>query len=234
LAPAEAIPERLAYVADTLGLLKKELAGQKALLGFGGSPWTLATYMVEGGSSDDFERIKQLFYTDRVLFDALLEKLTAALITYFQMQIRAGADAIQIFDSWGGIIAGPDYEAASLRWIRRIVAALPKDFPVILYAKGTSPQLTDQAFSGVKVLSVDWTNDLAIVRRNLPANVAVQGNLDPVLMCTTPEIVRHEAGRLLESMRGTAGHIFNLGHGITPQARLECMQALVDTVTGWH
>jgi uroporphyrinogen decarboxylase len=81
---------------------------------------------------------------------------------------------------------------------------------------------------------VDWTNDLAIVRRNLPANVAVQGNLDPVLMCTTPEIVRHEAGRLLESMRGTAGHIFNLGHGITPQARLECMQALVDTVTGWH
>ena len=234
LAPADAIPERLAYVADTLALLKKELAGQKALLGFGGSPWTLATYMVEGGSSDDFERIKQLFYTDRVLFDALLEKLTAALITYFQMQIRAGADAVQIFDSWGGIIAGPDYEAASLRWIRRIVAALPKDFPVILYAKGTSPQLTDQAFSGVRVLSVDWTNDLAIVRRNLPANVAVQGNLDPVLMCTTPEIVRHEAGRLLESMRGTAGHIFNLGHGITPQARLECMQALVDTVTGWH
>ena len=234
LAPAAAIPERLAYVADTLGLLKKELAGEKALLGFGGSPWTLATYMVEGGSSDDFERIKQLFYTDRALFDALLEKLTAALIAYFQMQIRAGADAIQIFDSWGGIIAGPDYEAASLRWIRRIVAALPPDFPVILYAKGTSPQLTDQAFSGVRVLSVDWTNDLAIVRRNLPANVAVQGNLDPVLMCTTPEIVRHEAGRLLESMRGTAGHIFNLGHGITPQARLECMQALVDTVTGWH
>ena len=234
LAPAAAIPERLAYVADTLGLLKKELAGEKALLGFGGSPWTLATYMVEGGSSDDFERIKQLFYTDRALFDTLLDKLTAALIAYFQMQIRAGADAIQIFDSWGGIIAGPDYEAASLRWIRRIVAALPPDFPVILYAKGTSPQLTDQAFSGVRVLSVDWTNDLAIVRRNLPANVAVQGNLDPVLMCTTPEIVRHEAGRLLESMRGTAGHIFNLGHGITPQARLECMQALVDTVTGWH
>ncbi len=234
LAPVEAIPERLAYVADTLTLLKKELAGQKALLGFGGSPWTLATYMVEGGSSDDFERIKQLFYTDRALFDTLLEKLTAALIAYFQLQIRAGADAIQIFDSWGGIIAGPDYEAASLRWIRRIVAALPPDFPVILYAKGTSPQLTDQAFSGVKVLSVDWTNDLAIVRRNLPSNVAVQGNLDPVLMCTTPEIVRHEAGRLLESMRGAAGHIFNLGHGITPQARLECMQALVDTVTGWH
>lgn len=234
LAPAEAVPERLHYVTDTLALLKKELAGHKALLGFGGSPWTLATYMIEGGSSDDFERIKQLFYTNRATFDALLEKLTVALIVYFQAQIRAGADAIQIFDSWGGIIAGPDYEAASLQWIRRIVAALPRDFPVILYAKGTAAQLTDQAFSGVRVLSVDWTNDLAIVRRTLPANVAVQGNLDPVLLNTTPAIVTREAGRLLESMRGTAGHIFNLGHGITPQAKIECMQALVDTVTAWR
>ncbi len=233
LAPAAAIPERLGYVADTLVLLKKELAGQKMLLGFGGSPWTLATYMVEGGSSDDFERVKLLFYTDRATFDILLEKITAAVITYFQMQIAAGADAIQIFDSWGGIIAGPDYEAASLKWIRKIVAALPSDFPVILYAKGTAPHLVDQAFSGVKAISVDWTNDLAIVRRTLPANVAVQGNLDPVLMQTTPEIVRRETTRLLESMRGTTGHILNLGHGITPQAKLECMQPLVDTVIAW-
>lgn len=233
LAPAEVVPERLAYVANTLAILKKELAGQKALLGFGGSPWTLATYMIEGGSSDEFELSKRLFYTDRALFDTLLEKLTAALIAYFQMQIRAGADAIQIFDSWGGIIAGPDYEAASLQWIRRIIAALPRDFPVILYAKGTAPHLTDQAFSGARVLSVDWTSDLAIVRRTLPANVAVQGNLDPVLLNTTPEIVRREAARLLESMRGSAGHIFNLGHGIQPHAKLECMQALVDTVTTW-
>jgi uroporphyrinogen decarboxylase len=233
LAPPAAVLERLRYVAQTLALLKKELAGARALLGFGGSPWTLATYMVEGGSSEDFERIKQLFYTERPTFDALLDKLTAALITYFQMQITAGADAIQIFDSWGGIIAGPDYEAASLRWIRKIIAALPRDFPIILYAKGTAPQLTDQAFSGARVLSVDWTNDLAIVRRTLPANVAVQGNLDPVLMNTTPDIVQRETTRLLESMRGTRGHIFNLGHGIMPHAKLECMQALVDTVTGW-
>lgn len=233
LAPAEAVPEKLRYVADTLALLKKELAGQKALLGFGGSPWTLATYMVEGGSSEEFERIKLLFYTDRALFDALLEKLTAALIVYFQMQIRAGADAIQIFDSWGGIVAGPDYEAASLRWIRQIVAALPREFPVILYAKGTAPHLTDQAFTGVKVLSVDWTSDLAIVRRTLPGNIAVQGNLDPVLLNTTPEIVRHETARLLDSMRGTTGHIFNLGHGILPHAKIECVEALVDTVTRW-
>jgi uroporphyrinogen decarboxylase len=234
LAPASAIPEKLSYVADTLALLKTELAGKKALLGFGGSPWTLATYMVEGGSSDEFERIKTLFYTERALFNALLEKLTAALIAYFQMQIRAGADAIQIFDSWGGLIAGADYEAASLKWIRQIIAALPADFPIILYAKGTAPHLTDQAFTGARVLSVDWTCDLSVVRRTLPANVAVQGNLDPILLNTTPDIVRRETTRLLESMRGTAGHIFNLGHGITPRAKLECMETLVETVTTWR
>jgi len=233
LAPAAAVPERLRYVADTLALLKKELAGEKMLLGFGGSPWTLATYMVEGGSSEEFERIKQLFYTDRGTFDALLEKITAALIAYFEMQVRAGADAIQIFDSWGGIIAGPDYEAASLRWIRQIIAALPSGFPIILYAKGTAPHITDQSFAGPRAISVDWTCDLAIVRRTLPANVAVQGNLDPVLLNTTPAIVRRETARLLESMRGTTGHVFNLGHGIMPHAKIECMEALVDTVTTW-
>ncbi len=233
LAPADAVLEKLSYVADTLAILKTELAGQKALLGFGGSPWTLATYMVEGGSSDEFERIKTLFYTERATFDALLEKLTAAIIVYFKMQIRAGADAIQIFDSWGGLIAGPDYEAASLKWIRQIIAALPADFPIILYAKGTASHLTDQAFTGARVLSVDWTCDLSVVRRTLPANVAVQGNLDPILLNTTPDIVRHETTRLLESMRGTTGHIFNLGHGITPRAKIECMETLVETVTTW-
>jgi uroporphyrinogen decarboxylase len=236
LAPAHAVPERLHYVAETLQLLKAELAGKKALLGFGGSPWTLATYMVEGGSSDEFERIKQLFYTDRATFDALLEKLTDSLVAYFQMQIRAGADAIQIFDSWGGIIAGHDYEAASLQWIRRIVSALPSDFPIILYAKGTAPHHAAQAATGVRVLSVDWTSHLPTLVRQLRAAgtpVAVQGNLDPVLLNTTPAIVERESTRLLESMRGIEGHIFNLGHGILPQAKIECMEALVGTVTGW-
>ena len=233
LATADAVPEKLHYVADALKLIKKELAGKKALLGFGGSPWTLATYMLEGGSTSDFLRSKELFYTDRAMFDSLLSKLTDAIIAYFRMQITAGADAIQIFDSWGGIIAGQDYEAASLQWIRKIIAALPADFPIILYAKGTSSHLTDQAFTGAKVLSVDWTCDLSIVRQSLPGNVAVQGNLDPVLMNTTPEIVQREAIRLLESMRGQPGHIFNLGHGIMPQAKIECFKSLVDTVTGW-
>ncbi len=233
LAGPDAIPEKLAYVPAALRLIRAEVGDTKAVLGFGGSPWTLATYMVEGGSSSDFERIKLLYYTDREMFNALLAKLTAALIEYFKMQIEAGADAIQIFDSWGGIIAGPDYESASLRWIKEIVAAMPTDFPIILYAKGTAPHLTDQAFSGVRVISVDWTNDLAITRQNLPDNVALQGNLDPVLMQTTPEIVAREASRLLQSMRGLNGHIFNLGHGITPQAKIACMESLVDTVTAW-
>jgi uroporphyrinogen decarboxylase len=227
------VAQRLDYVAQALALVKTELKGSRALLGFGGSPWTLATYMVEGGSSDDYIRIKQLFYTDRPFFNALMEKLTAALIEYFKMQIKAGADAIQLFDSWGGIIAGPDYEAASLRWMRDIIAALPKDFPVILYAKGVASQFTDMAFSGARVLGVDWTVDLGVVRRLVPANIALQGNLDPVLMNTTPDIVRAETTRLLESMRGSAGHIFNLGHGIMPQAKIACMETLVDTVTTW-
>ena len=230
---ATGVAARLDYVGKALELVKADLKGEKALLGFGGSPWTLATYMLEGGSADDFERSKRIFYSDRPFFDALMEKLTAALIEYFQMQIRAGVDAIQIFDSWGGILAGQDYQAASLHWIREIIAALPKDFPIILYAKGTPSQLTDQAFSGASVLGVDWTIDLGVARKLVPGNIALQGNLDPVLMNTTPEIVHRETTRLLETMHGANGHIFNLGHGIMPQAKLECVEALVNTVTNW-
>jgi uroporphyrinogen decarboxylase len=231
---AAGVEQRLGYVSDALRRVKAELKGEKALLGFGGSPWTLATYMLEGGSGDDFERTKTIFYSDRPFFNRLMEKLTAALIEYFQMQIRAGADAIQIFDSWGGVIAGQDYDEASLRWIRTIIAALPRDFPVILYGKGTAAQLTGQAFSGAKVLGVDWTVDLKIARRLVPDNVALQGNLDPVVMNTTEKIVRAETSRLLEAMRDTRGHIVNLGHGIMPQAKLECVASLVNTVVNWR
>ncbi|MDR2673410.1 MAG: uroporphyrinogen decarboxylase [Opitutaceae bacterium] len=235
LAPAEAVPEKLACVAGALALVKRELAGRHALLGFGGSPWTLAAYMLEGGGGGDFVRARLLFHTDRRAFDALLARLTAALIAFFKMQIEAGADAIQIFDSWGGVIAGPDYEAASLDWIRKIIAALPPDFPVILYAKNTAPHHRAQALCGARVLGIDWTSDLSSVRRRLPAGTALQGNLDPAILQTTPAITRRETARLLESMRGLpGGHIFNLGHGITPQARLECVEALVETVTAWQ
>jgi uroporphyrinogen decarboxylase len=234
LLPESSVPDRLSYVADALALLKRELAGAKALLGFGGSPWTLATYMVEGGSSEDFARVKALFYGERGAFDLLLGKLTASLIAYFHMQIRAGADAIQIFDSWGGVVAGHDYEAASLRWIRAIIAAMPEGFPIIIYGKGTAPHLLDQAFTGTRVLSIDWSNELASVRRSLPENVAVQGNMDPAILNTTPEIAQRETNRILESVRGSAGHIFNLGHGILPQAKIGCVEAMVEAVTTWR
>ena len=239
LRPAAEVPMRLEYAAKALSILKRELAGRRALLGFGGSPWTLAAYMVEGGGSEDFSKIKALFYSDRAAFDALLERLAAALVAYFRMQIEAGADAIQIFDSWGGVVAGRDYEAASLQWIRRVLAGLPPDFPVILYAKGTAPHHGEQAAAGIRVLSADWTVDLAAVRRQInPAGagtrrVAVQGNLDPVLLNTRPEIVRRETARLLESMRGADGHIVNLGHGILPDAKIDCVDALVETVAAW-
>ncbi len=234
LRPAEAVPTQLAYVGEALRRLRRELGDTRALLGFGGSPWTLATYMVEGGSSEEFARIKTLFYAERATFEALMERLTAALIAYFQMQIQAGADAIQIFDSWGGLIAGADYEAASLRWIRQIIAALPPGFPIILFAKGTGAQLLDQTFTGVRVLSVDWTVDLAAARAQLPATIALQGNLDPLLLNLAPDIVGRETTRLLERLRGQPGHIVNLGHGILPQARLESVSALVDTVVQWR
>ncbi|MGH7997624.1 MAG: uroporphyrinogen decarboxylase [Opitutaceae bacterium] len=226
---------KLGYVADALRLLKRELGTSKALLGFGGSPWTLATYMVEGGSSDDFARIKGLFYSARADFEALMEKLTEALIAYFRLQIEAGADAIQIFDSWGGALAAVDYEAGSLQWIRRIVAALPPAVPVILFAKATSGQEAAQAAAGIRVLGLDWATDLAAAHERLQrrAPVAVQGNLDPVLMNTSEEVVRREGRRLLESMRGRPGHIVNLGHGILPDAKIECVQALVETVRAW-
>ena len=236
------IRERLAYVGATLRALRRELGDRKALLGFGGSPWTIACYMIEGGAADDFARIKRILYAERAMFDTLLEKITTALIDFFRLQIEAGVDAVQIFDSWGGVIAGADYEAASLQWIRRVIAALPAGFPVIVFGRGTAPHLAAQAAAGARVLSVDWTVDLAAAHADLAQNpklktqnrpIALQGNLDPVLLATNPEIVRRETARLLESMRGRPGYIFNLGHGITPDARLDCVATLVETVTSW-
>ena len=234
LGPADAVPAKLAYVGQALSAVKGQLGGTRALLGFGGSPWTLATYMVEGGSSKDFARAKALFREDRPSFDALMAKLTEALIHYFRMQIASGADALQIFDTWGGILEAADYEAASLRWIREIIASVPAGFPVILYAKGASGRLAALAKSGARVLSVDAETDLAAARRSLPANVALQGNLEPSLLSGPPDKAASAATRLLDSMRGMSGHVFNLGHGILPDARIESVEALVGAVTRWR
>ena len=224
--------DRLQYVADALALIRPALGGRTALLGFAGSPWTLARYMIEGGSSGETDAAKALFYSEPRLFAELMEKITAVVAGFLRMQIASGADAVQIFDSHGDILADNVFEAASGRWIRQIIAGLEGKVPVILFSKGS--RLAELVSTGANVLSVDWTRPLAGVRDLLPANVGVQGNLDPFLLTTTPELVAAETGRILRDMAGRTGHVFNLGHGVTPSAKLECIQALVDTVRSFQ
>jgi uroporphyrinogen decarboxylase len=227
---ASGIEEKLAYLPAALHMTRQEIGDEKALLGFGGSPWTLAAYMTEGGSLKDCFALKSMFYSDRPLFDKLMDKVTSAVIDLFNMQIAAGIDAVQIFDSAGAFCPAPHYEAMSMRWIKRIIAALPADFPVILFAKGMGHRQNDLVASQASVLSIDWTIDLPSYYDTLPENVAGQGNLDPIILSASPEVVRTETTRLLESMRGRHGHILNLGHGILPSAHPDNMQVLCDTI----
>ena len=224
-----AIQERLQYVARALPLIHSELGNRTALLGFAGSPWTLANFMMEEGSAKDYAKAKALFYSDPRLFDGLMEKLTGAVTEFLQLQINAGVDAVQIFDSLGGVLAANNYSAASAQWIQRIISALDGQVPVIVFAKG-SGNWDALRNTGAQVLSVDWVQSLAEVRARLPGNIAVQGNLDPFLLTTTPEIVAGEARSILAAMRGRPGHIFNLGHGVPPTAKLECIESLAATV----
>ena len=224
------VEEKLNYVAKVLRLLKQELAGERALIGFSGSPWTLATYMVEGKSSKNYTRCKELFYTDRPLFDRLMRKITNAVVRYLQMQVAAGVDAIQIFDSWGGVLAPDAFAEASAAWMQRIVDALPDEVPVIVFSKNMSHLPDILATTGADVIGVNWNARLSEVKRSLPEGVAVQGNLDPVILNTTPEVVETETRRILEDMRGEAGHVFNLGHGIHPEAKPENVERMVDTI----
>ncbi|MGE9296793.1 MAG: uroporphyrinogen decarboxylase [Puniceicoccales bacterium] len=230
LAPASAVSEKLTYIADALRLVGSEVGQEKAVLGFAGSPWTLACYMVEGGSSKDFAAIKALFYEDRARFDVLMEKLSDAVAELLKMQLAAGADAVQLFDSWAAACAGTDYEQMSLQWIRRIIDQLPEGAPIILFAKGMAHHVEALSRSGAKVLGMDWTVDLPGMRGLAPANIALQGNLDPVLLSTTPATVQAAADALLSGMNGARGHIVNLGHGILPSAKIECVETLVNAV----
>jgi len=227
--------ERLDYVAQALRLIRKELGGKTALLGFAGSPWTLARYMVEGTGSGGQHSIKELFYNEPKLFGELLEKITGVVSEFLKMQIEAGAEALQIFDSNGDMLADGAFEAASGRWIREVISSLGGKVPVILFSKGGYGRVDHLVSTGASVLSIDWTQSLAQVRRALPKNVGVQGNLDPFLLTTSPEIVAAEATRILGEMRGLKkegleGHVFNLGHGVPKEAKLECLAALVETV----
>ena len=247
----ERVTERLSYVDQALRLLRKELGDQTALIGFSGSPWTLATFMMEGGSAEKYTRALSLFREDRKTFNALAGKLTAAITAYLQMQINAGVDALQIFDSHGGQLAPTEFQEASGRWMRDIIGSLgaPNSDsartrtnakcadseigapPVIVFSLGTHGNWDDLLATGASVLGIDWQFPLAHARRLLPADIALQGNLAPALLSdATPEIVAQETRAVLEAMRGRKGHIFNLGHGVPPNAKLENIAALVETV----
>ena len=247
----ERVVERLSYVDQALRLLRKELGDQTALIGFSGSPWTLATFMMEGGSAEKYTRALGLFREDRKTFCALAEKLTAAITAYLQMQINAGVDALQIFDSHGGQLAPTEFQEASGRWMKEIIASIGAPStasasssatahraepvlgapPVIVFSLGTHGNWDDLLATGASVLGIDWQFPLAHARRLLPVDIALQGNLAPALLSdATPKIVVRETRSILEAMRGRKGHIFNLGHGVPPDAKLENIAALVETV----
>ena len=223
--------EKLGYVDKALRILRKELGDRTALLGFAGSPWTLATFMMEGGSAEKYTRALNLFRKERKTYDALAEKLTAAVTAYLEMQIEAGVDAIQIFDSHGGLLAPAEFQEASGRWMREIIFRLGGRVPVIVFSLGTHGNWDDLIATGASVLGIDWWFPLADARRLLPASIGLQGNLAPALLSdNTPEKVAAETSQLLEVMRERKGYIFNLGHGVPPNAKLENIAALVETV----
>ncbi|NQT62474.1 MAG: uroporphyrinogen decarboxylase [Candidatus Marinimicrobia bacterium] len=227
------VEEHLQYVPRALELTRSMLGDTTALIGFSGSPWTLATYMVEGGSSKSYEYVKGLIYQDSAILHELLELNTQAIIQYLHMQVNAGVDAVQVFDSWAGILSKETYWQVSGQYIARIVAAISPKVPVIVYAKGAHVWLADLKRMKAQVLGLDWTVPLDQFHDDLGGQIAVQGNLDPVIMSSTPEIVRQEALKILDAMHGKPGHIFNLGHGILPSAKIECVETLVETVKSY-
>ncbi|NOZ03128.1 MAG: uroporphyrinogen decarboxylase [FCB group bacterium] len=230
----ENIPEKLNYVAETIKLTRKELGDKTALIGFGGAPWTLAVYMVEGGSSAHFAKIKSLFYSAPDLFESLMRKVTTALIRYFEMQIASGVDAIQLFDSWGSLLTENSYWDASGKYLAEIVSAVNKRVPMILFSKGTHHWVDKLRRINCDVYSLDWTASLAKFHDAMGGRVAVQGNLDPVVLNTEPEIVRREALKILNDFGTRKGHIFNLGHGILPDAKIACVEELISTVQSYN
>jgi len=224
------VGERLSYLADALRLVRAELGEETALLGFAGSPWTLANYMLEGGSREEPLRAKQLFFSDRAMFDRLLGAITESVIALLRLQAAAGADALQVFDTYAELLAADTYAEASGRWIRQIAQAVGPEIPLMLYVRGAPAAVPALADSGLRGFSVDWRMDLPALRRQLPPEVVLQGNLDPALMLTDPTVVRQATGRMLAAMRHARGYIVNLGHGLPPGAPLENIEALAATV----
>ena len=225
----------LAYVMDAVSLIRRELQGSVPLIGFSGSPWTLATYMIEGGSSKDFRIAKQFLYDQPEAMHLLLDKLAVAVTDYLNSQIRAGAQAVQIFDTWGGILSTTAYREFSLHYMRRIVAGLipqheGRPVPVILFTKNGGLWLEDIAASDCACVGLDWTIDMANARQRVGGKVALQGNMDPAILYASPEVIRAEVARVLASFGAGPGHVFNLGHGITPEVDPEHVTVFVESV----
>jgi uroporphyrinogen decarboxylase len=225
----------LGYVMDAVSLIRRELAGRVPLIGFAGSPWTLATYMVEGGSSKDFRRVKTLAFDQPEAMHLLLDKLAQAVTGYLNGQIRAGAQAIQIFDTWGGVLSTPAYQEFSLDYMTRILRGLEREsegrtVPVILFTKQGGQWLELIAASGCDCLGLDWTTEIGHARQRVGGTVALQGNMDPAMLYASPARIRQEVGRILASYGSGNGHVFNLGHGITPEVDPEHARAFIEAV----
>ena len=223
--------EELKYVLDAVRLTKQNLPQDIPLIGFGGSPWTLLTYMVEGGSSKNFFEIKKLIYTEPRLAHAILEKISEVVAQYLSLKIKNGVDAVQIFDTWGGILAEDEYREFSLRYISKVLSLIKRDDePVIIYAKGVHHSLEMLANCGCQVISIDWAVNIGKVREQIGYKVALQGNLDPHVLLSKPDCIKSQAGKILKSYGKGEGHIFNLGHGILPTTPVEHAKLLVDFV----
>ncbi|WP_455230056.1 uroporphyrinogen decarboxylase [Geopseudomonas aromaticivorans] len=216
-------PEKdLGYVMDAVRTIRRELNGRVPLIGFSGSPWTLATYMVEGGSSKDFRKSKAMLYDNPQAMHALLDKLAQSVTSYLNGQILAGAQAVQIFDTWGGSLSDAAYREFSLFYMERIVAGLirqheGREVPVILFTKNGGQWLESMADTGATALGLDWTCDIRNARARVGDKVALQGNMDPTVLYANPTAIRAEVARILERYGNGSGHVFNLGHGITPE-----------------
>ena len=227
--------QELRYVCDAVRTIKQALADKLPLIGFSGSPWTLATYMVEGGASKNFSKIKGMLYSEPATLHALLDKLAQSVAIYLNAQIAAGADVVMLFDTWGGILTTAAYAEFSLAYMQKIIAQLntksaDKQIPVILFTKNGNLWLEQIAASGCDAVGVDWTIDIGEARKRIGSQVALQGNLDPSILYSTPERIQAEVQQILSSYGPGTGHVFNLGHGIHPDIPPEHVQVLVEAV----
>jgi len=225
----------LRYVMDAVRTIRRELDGRVPLIGFSGSPWTLATYMVEGSGTKNFALVKGMMFEQPALMHTLLEKIADAVTAYLNAQIAAGAQAVMIFDTWGGVLSPRDYRAFSLDYMTRIVQDLNRQregrrVPVILFTKNGGQWLEAMAESGCDALGLDWTTDLGDARARLKDRVALQGNIDPCILYASPERIREEVARVLASYGQGPGHVFNLGHGIHPNVNPDRAAVLVEAV----